>query len=333
MDWEKNIAEFDKSQTISILEAFPKNCLSGYWMGRKAEIVKPGQVSSIFASGMGSSGYIGMMLREAFKKSLQIPIIANTGYELPGFVGQKTLFLAVSYSGNTEETIEVLEKSWERRPFTVACCSGGKLSDLAEQKILVPANIPPRMSLPFLFFAVIGGLEKMGIIKSMEKEVKATAEMLEREKKSIIWETRKLALEMKDCFPVIYSPEGLECLSLRFQTDINENSKMLAHPNTIPEMNHNEINATIMPGKTFMLFLRTKNETEKMRKRAEFTKKTFSQMCCRCEQVQIKGNNPVEQLSFGVMFSLFLSFNLAMANKKDPEAIPTITELKKELAE
>lgn len=303
MDWEKQIKAFDKSGVKSIIESFPENCITGYNLGKKFPTSNQKNIKNILVCGMGGSGFSGMIAQNALRKKLKIPITVNTRYELPEFVDKHTLLLAVSYSGNTEETIQAVEEAKKRNAIIVGFSSGGRLAELCKNKVIVPAGIPPRMSIPFLFFSLVGVLEKFSLIEINESSVKEVSLFLQKEKHLLTELSRNLALELINCFPIIYSTEELECLALRFQTDLNENAKVLAHPNVIPEMNHNEINATRLPEKSGIVFLLGKNENQKIMKRIDFTEKTFKERGLNCTRVEIKGSTPLEQLSYGVMLS------------------------------
>ncbi|MDZ7647620.1 MAG: SIS domain-containing protein [Cytophagales bacterium] len=73
------------------------------------------------------------------------------------------------------------------------------------------------------------------------KETENAIEYLDRGEKAIQSEAELIARKLKGKLPVIYCDERLKAMALRFQNQINENAKQLAHVNTFPEMNHNEI--------------------------------------------------------------------------------------------
>ena len=66
-------------------------------------------ISNVLISGLGGSGIGGTIAAEVVASEARIPILTNNGYFIPNFVGINTLFLACSYSGNTEETISAAE--------------------------------------------------------------------------------------------------------------------------------------------------------------------------------------------------------------------------------
>ena len=62
-------------------------------------------IQNIILSGMGGSAISGDILLGYAADELKVPAIVNRDYSTPGFVNENTLFIAISYSGNTEETL------------------------------------------------------------------------------------------------------------------------------------------------------------------------------------------------------------------------------------
>ena len=90
----------------------------------------------------------------------------SKGYGLPGYSGPKTLVFAVSYSGNTEETVAAYQEAAERRCPTICISAGGRLRELAAAgegvHVDLPADVPmPRAALGYLAGAVLGVLARV----------------------------------------------------------------------------------------------------------------------------------------------------------------------------
>jgi glucose/mannose-6-phosphate isomerase len=81
---------------------------------------------------MGGSGIGGTIAAEVVASEAVIPIVTNNGYAIPAFVDEHTLFIACSYSGNTEETIAATELADFAGAKIVVIVSGGKLLQMAE---------------------------------------------------------------------------------------------------------------------------------------------------------------------------------------------------------
>ena len=82
-------------------------------------------------SGLGGSAIGGDIVRTLAASRADLPIVVNRDYNLPAFVNQNTLFAAVSYSGNTEETLSAYQQAREKGASIICLTSGGKLAQWA----------------------------------------------------------------------------------------------------------------------------------------------------------------------------------------------------------
>jgi glucose/mannose-6-phosphate isomerase len=321
----KELKKFDADNYYELLEKFPEQIKEGIEIGKKIQLEKK-EFSNIIVQGMGGSGITGKILENLFKNELKIPIQTNNDYEVPEFISEKTLFIAVSYSGTTEETIEGTKKAKEKNAFILGI-SSGEIKE-CNYLIKIPKNFPPRAATAFLVTPLIFALEKFGLIKGKEKDIMEFVELAEKEKKEIKKKAMNTAEKMhgKTCF--VYCTKRIEIASFRWMTQINENSKGFCHANVLPELNHNEINMKFKNG--FFVFLKTGNENTQMQKRIEFTKKVFFKGNKTIE-FTAKGNSLFAQLFYLIYLGDFTSYYLALLNKVNPFPVPAITELKKEL--
>ncbi|MBU2100141.1 bifunctional phosphoglucose/phosphomannose isomerase [Candidatus Micrarchaeota archaeon] len=294
-------------------------------IGKKIRLEKK-EFENIVLQGMGGSGITGKILENLFRNTLKIPIQTNNDYDLPEFVSEKTLFIAVSYSGTTEETVSGTKKAKEKNAFILGI-SSGKINS-CDYFIEIPKNYPPRAATAFLVIPLIFALEKLGLIKGKEKEITEFVELAEKEKNEIKKKAMQTAEKMqgKTCF--VYCTKKTEIASFRWMTQINENSKGFCHANVLPELNHNEINMQFNNG--VFVFLKTGNENIQMQKRIEFTKKVFSEGN-QVIEFTAKGNSLFAQLFYLIYLGDFTSYYLALLNKVNPFPVPVIEELKKEL--
>src|SRR5207244_2902142 len=123
----------------------------------------------IAVCGMGGSGVAGDVLRSLYAGRLPLPIVVVKGYELPEFCGRDTLVFAVSFSGNTEETVAAYGEAVSRGCRVVAVSAGGELAAMAETddvaRVPIPQHVPvPRAALGYLAMAPLGVLHSMGMV-------------------------------------------------------------------------------------------------------------------------------------------------------------------------
>ena len=66
-------------------------------------------VDKVVVLGMGGSAIGGDLVRSLAQSESKVPVIVHRDYGLPAYVDDRTLLIASSYSGNTEETLSAFE--------------------------------------------------------------------------------------------------------------------------------------------------------------------------------------------------------------------------------
>src|SRR3989338_3359837 len=106
-------------------------------------------VDHIVFAGMGGSGAIGDIFSSILSKS-DIHVNVVKGYLLPQTVDSNTLVVVVSVSGNTTESLSVLDSAYKMKSKIVVFSSGGKMLEYCtKNKIkhrIIPQHHSPRAS-------------------------------------------------------------------------------------------------------------------------------------------------------------------------------------------
>lgn len=327
---EENI---DSENAIEILDSFSKQIEDGLKLGEKLRV--PGEINSIILAGMGGSGHPGDMLK-AYAQSigLKIPIYVVRDYELPEFANSKTLVIASSYSGNTEETVSALKIAIRKGTKIVVITSGGKLRQIADehglQMIIVPSGLQPRLSLAYMFIPLLNVLSNSGIIKDASSEISRMAKFIGKSKTKE--HAKELASKMTGKIPIIYSSARLSIAAYIWKILINECSKTHAFSNIFPEMNHNEINAyRNLNAKFYTVFIQDESDSEKIKERMKITKDVVSKSGVESTQIVLKGDSFLTKLFTAIHTGMYVSYYLALNYKTDPTPVPVVEELKAKL--
>ncbi len=332
-DFSKLAEKLDKSNALGFLKTFPEQCRNALDLGKKLEITDGRRISSIIVSGMGGSGIGGHVLRNLLKNELGVPIDVYHSYSLPKYANENTLVFAVSYSGNTEETIACMEEAQKRNCLVIALASGGKIKGAGKYEIALPRDAPqPRMAVPFLTLPMLPVLERLGLIKNQEKNCNEMLSLLEESRQEIEEIAKEAALKLHNKFPIIYAGDEMDSVAYRWVCELNENSKTLAHFQAIPEMNHNEINSEIFPENTAFVFLRSGDEEAKIAKRFDIAKDILGEHG-EIIEIHAKGTSLLARMYYVIFIDELASCYLALLNGRNPEPVPKIAYLKKRLAE
>src|SRR5579862_7927773 len=110
------IGKTDPSNMRRLIREFPSQVEQALIIG--SAIAVPGSlgaIDSIVVAGLGGSAIGGDLLRSYAAGALKVPFHVVRNYELPAFVGPRTLVVASSYSGGTEETLAVHTEAMKRK--------------------------------------------------------------------------------------------------------------------------------------------------------------------------------------------------------------------------
>lgn len=199
-------------------------------------------VEGILIVGMGGSGIVGDVIYSLSSEVLEIPVTLVKDFQVPKWVGKNWLSVAVSYSGDTVETLTCLNEVIRRGAQVAVVASGGEMIRLAESRklpyVVVPPSRTPRSSFPALLLGTLKLLKSLGIDLGTPQE-KQLAEFLRREDTSRLG--YELADRLVDKIPVFISSSKYYPLALRAKDEFNENAKVPAKVETYPEGFHNDI--------------------------------------------------------------------------------------------
>ncbi len=318
----------DNSNMLKVIEDFPHQCKTALELTKGMSV--SGKFNKIIVCGMGGSALGGDLLKIYMHKS-KIPVFVVRDYKVPNFLDENTLVFAVSYSGNTEETLAAFEEAQKKNAKIVAVTSGGDLAYKSKRVIKIPSGLQPRAALGYTFFPVLGVLVNSNIIEVDNDEIQEMLDILSKtnEFKSA---GENIAKKIKSRTPIIYSSDFLGTVAYRWKTQFNENSKSPAFYHTFSEMNHNEIAGyqTMGKDKFMSIFIRDKNDNERIKKRMDITKEIISSKV-DVEEVFTKGEFLLSRIFSGIYYGDFASYYLALANRVDPTPVTVIENLKKKL--
>jgi glucose/mannose-6-phosphate isomerase len=295
-------------------------------------------INNILICGLGGSGIGGSIITDIVNDVISVPILATKGYEVPNFVNKNTLVIACSYSGNTEETIEAVEKCLKTNAEVSVITSGGKLKEIALEKnlnhIIIPGGHPPRAMFGYGFTELFFVLKNYNLINNdFENDFKNAISLLDKEKENIKKLASSIAKKLYKKTPVIYTSEGFEGVAIRFRQQMNENSKMLSWHHVVPEMNHNELLGwrTNVDGLA-VVYLRNKNDYYRNQTRVDINKSVINKYTEDILEIWSKGNSLIETSLYHINVGDWVSWYLSELNNVDAIEIDVINFLKDKLS-
>ena len=292
------------------------------------------EFDKILICGIGGSGIGGLLLKDLLRDKLEYPVEVFSDYTLPYYVDDKTLVFCVSYSGNTEETLSQFVEAFRRGSKIICISSNGKLQEwcgkLKLPLVKLPEGYLPREALPYLFIPMVAYLQKIQAI-DLKKDVQETVKLL---RELNLNQYYKMADSFRNAIPLIYTSNKFTAVAKRIQNQFNENSKVPAKHEILPELNHNEINA--FQDKTLnknfsMLLLRDENDGEQVKARFDLTRKLAENKVKSVNEIFAKGQSLLARIMTLITIGDYLSYKLAEANNVDSVEVKNNDILKSEL--
>ncbi|RJX18264.1 MAG: bifunctional phosphoglucose/phosphomannose isomerase [Ammonifex sp.] len=330
------------------LERLAAQCADAYNIGQKAPLPRVGEVRAVLVTGLGGSAIGGDLLRVYCQDRSGVPVAVNRDYNLPAFADDKTLIFAVSYSGNTEETLNAFRLAYAKGCRVAVLTSGGKLAALAAEKgvpvVPIPSGLAPRAATGYLFLPMLAALERLGLLNGIDGAVAELVEVLRAKTDSYRLEVpseknpaKQLALDFRGRIPVIWGASGTtEVVALRWKGQVNENAKSPAYCNNFPELNHNEIVGFEQPGellnRLWVVLLKDKGDDPRVECRMEVTKRIIAGKVAGVTEVASAGESMLARLYSLIYLGDWASFYLAALYGIDPGPVRVIDYLKGELA-
>jgi glucose/mannose-6-phosphate isomerase len=305
------------------------------------------RVENVVVLGMGGSGIAGNVLVAAAAPFMPVPVTVVKGYEPPDYVGTGSLVFAMSFSGDTEETLEAAAGAYEAGASLIVVAGGGALVSLAGEwnvpVVPLPTDIPqPRAALGALAIPPLVLLEEIGLFPGALQWVDQAVEQLRIRRDELVRpgsRAEDLARRIGRTIPLIHSSQDLGvAAALRWKSQINENAKCPAFFNVYPELCHNELagwgqNGDATRQLITLVNLRHDAEHPQVSRRFDLVVDVLREVVADVIEVRGAGEGDLAQLLDLAMIGDFVSLHLAGNEGIDPGPIPVLDELKQHLAQ
>jgi glucose/mannose-6-phosphate isomerase len=326
--------------------ALPEQVAAAALLGAEVEgLPDHDDVEHVVVLGMGGSGVAGDILTAIAAPFMPVPVTVVKGYEAPPSIGEGTLCFAISYSGNTEETLEAAQAAAAAGARMVVLSTGGALGDLARAwdapHIVLPECPMPRAGVGSVSIPPLIVLERVGLFPGATQYVADAVDQLKRRRDKLIVDggpAQQLAREIGRTMPVAYGGDALgAAAAYRFKCQVNENAKAPAFWAAVPEMAHNEICGWGQHGditRQVMTVVRFRHAFEhpQVSRRFDLTYDLIDEVVHAIIDIEAEGEGALAQLFDLVIQGDFVSLHLAVEAGVDPGPIPVLMDLKAALA-
>jgi len=331
------LEKYDSQKMYKIYDKWPDIARKSFEADQ--ESIDFENIDHIVFVGMGGSGAIGDLFSSILSKS-DIHISLIKGYLLPKTVDKNTLVIVTSVSGNTDESLTVLNSAKKIDCNLIAFSSGGKMKQFCKDNQIIFREIPilhsPRTSLINFTYTILKILNS--ILPIEKKEIMESFEQLEIVRKQIGSDNLSdsnpainLAKWISE-IPNIYYPHGLESAAIRFKSSLQENSKTHVILEDVIEACHNGIVAWEKSSKIQPILLQGQDDYIKTKERFSIIKDFFTKNNIDFKEINSVSGNILTKIICLIYILDYTSIYKAVLSKVDPSPVSSIDYIKSRLS-
>ena len=330
------------------LRAFPSQCREAWKEAFAFDLPREySKVERVVVAGMGGSAIGGDLLSDLASLEDSPPVIVSRDYRIPHYVDKDTLVLACSYSGETEETLSAFDQALSQGGKVIAVTGGGSLADRARAHgvplFTVRYEGEPRSALGYSFIVPTVLLMKLGLISDKARDFEEASGVLERVAPRMAEESplgenpaKEMAAALFNRLIVIYGAGIFGAVARRWKTQFNENSKVWAVFDLLPEAHHNSVVGYSLPAvvkaQVFAILLRPGLLHTRTLLRYVISQDLLEREAISHRTLEGSGESALSQMLSTILTGDYVSYYLALLQDVDPSPVPIIDYIKGQLA-
>ena len=332
---QSQLQRFDSQSMHKTYDRWSELAINSYESSHKQVDYK--DISQILFAGMGGSGAINDVFSSILSKT-KIHVSSIKSHIIPKTVDSDTLVVTTSISGNTMETLSILDSAKKLGSKIISFSSDGKMQQFCDEYGIEHRNIPmihsPRASFVSFFYSMLKVLEP--VIPIRKSDVKESLNQLQKTENEInssnLTQTNP-ALDVASWItkiPLGYYPQGLYASALRFKNSLQENAKMHVMIEEVGEACHNGIVSWEVPSNVQPILIQGKDDHIQTKRRWKIFKCFFDEKDIDYKEVfSTDGSLLTKLINLNYLFD-YSSIYRAVLSKIDPSPIPSINYFKQQ---
>ena len=346
----ENYTAFSKLDILNLLadiDSLPGQLQTAWELGQGLPLPDWKGMRQVVFAGMGASA-TGAELLAAYAAPLSpVPIVVLRDYDLPAWAtGSHTLVVAVSRSGDTEETVSVFQQATRQGCRCLAVGAGGELLRLAttanapawQYTLLNPAGT----QVGFTFGLLAAAMYRLRWLPDLGAEMVRAVGAMQDQQNSLKADVppmfnpaKRMAGQMMGRWVTIVGSGLLAPVARHWRNQIHLVAKSQAQVDDLPEMDHASLAGVLQPegmlGSTMFVFLRSVLNHSHNRLRSDLTKTALMLEGVGTDFVDAQSIGPLAQQWTCLHFGEYMAYYLAMAYGVDPAPSPAIEYMKQEI--
>ncbi|UCG42824.1 MAG: bifunctional phosphoglucose/phosphomannose isomerase [candidate division WOR-3 bacterium] len=334
-------SRYQEMTMLDLVLGLPEQMAEAEVNARRAGLGRRRRYSNVVVAGMGGSAISGHICRTLLAETNQVHVLVCRRYDLPALVTDKTLFVGISYSGNTEETLSATRHARKRGCDMVFITTGGRLGRMAKRMAVpvvgVPAGLQPRAALGHLCTSLLVALERLGICKSFKSALNEAVTLMVDRREAWLRQAGAIARKLDGNLPMVYGTSPLlEAVLDRWRSQLNENSEVMCHTSMLSEHNHNEVVGMGRPGwlarRSVIVALHDRSSPKQNRTRLAHVLDITRGGYREAIHVESEGRSALARVFSLIMIGDLVSVELAALRGVDAMPVERIVELKRRMA-
>jgi glucose/mannose-6-phosphate isomerase len=343
----QSFPNLDPQDMLGQIDRLPNQLESAWELGAGLPLSPMEGIQQVLIAGMGGSAIGADLLAACVSPNCRAPILVHRDYGLPAWArGPRTLVVASSHSGNTEETLTTFDEAVRAGCQGLAISTGGKLAERARDHGIDLWTFDhagqPRAAVGFSFGLLLAAFARLGLIPDPSTHLKEAVEAMRAQQtklKAVIPvvqnPAKRLAGQFMGRWVTIFGAEVLAPVARRWKGQLNELAKAWGQFDFIPEADHNTLAGILHPeellSRMMAVFLRASSEHPRNRLRGDLTRRALMVEGINTDFIDAQGDNPMAQQWTALHYGDYTSYYLAMAYEMDPTPVEAIQGFKREM--
>lgn len=339
----------DTQNMLGEIDNLPDQLAHAWALGQNPPLPDAPEITQIVISGMGDSAIGADLLARYAAKYCNVPVMIHSDYSLPACAsGEKTLFIASSHSGETEETLDAFREARKRNCTILAICTGGNLAEEASAAGYPVWRFshqgPSHAAIGFSFGLLLAVFARLGLLPAQDELVAGAVAAMKAQQKTILSSVpaatnpaKRYAGQLVGRWVTIYGSDMLAAVARRWKNQINKLAKAPANFECLPDADHNSLAGIANPSDellmphTLTLFLRAASDNPRNTLRVNITRQTFMLEGLNTDFYLAQGDSRLAQMWTAIHFGDYMAYYLAIAYSTDPTPVDALTNLKASL--
>ncbi len=340
-------SQLDPDHILTHIDNLPTQIENAWALGQTLPSPDLENINHILFCGMGDSAIGGSLVASLVAGECKVPFTVLRDYDLPAWADSKTLVIAASHSGNTEETVSCFNQALERKTKLMAITTGGEIAEKCKNANgtlwQFDHKATPRTAIGYAATLPLALLSRARLIADKSADVASAVNAMREQQKKLNAESpvihnpaKRMAGQFMDRFPLIFGSGIMAAVARRWKAQVSQNAKAWAQFEDIPEMDHNTLagisNPQSLISKCMALFLESDFDHPRNKLRSQTTRLLMMTAGFNTDVIRGVGDTPLAQALTALHYGDYVSYYLAMAYNTSITPSESITELHQTLA-